>query len=89
MGEIPDPASLIPVKSIELPDRREIRVRAALARLQMAGTPFDIAGRGLAPYVTRGRAEALLELSVAPGRIELILARRTLGKPGRTDRARS
>lgn len=52
MGEVPNSRSLTPAKSIELLDGREIRVQAALARLQMAVTLIDMAGRGLAPYVT-------------------------------------
>ena len=89
MGEVPNSRSLTPAKSIELLDGREIRVQAALARLQMAVTLIDMAGRGLAPYVTPTSVEALLELSVVLGRIENTLGRRALGKPKQTDHARS
>lgn len=89
MGEVPNPRRLTPAKSIELLDGRDIRVQAALARLQMAVTLIDMAGRGLTPYVAPKNVEDLLELSVALGRIEFNLGRRFLGKLGQSDRTQS
>jgi hypothetical protein len=89
MGEVPDPRRLTPAKLIAILDGREIRVQAAMARLQMAVTLIDMAGRGLAPYVMPRTIEDLLELSVALGRIEINLGRRILVKPKQPDRTLS